>query len=1297
MRRKIALFLAFAMVFALAPANINAAWTRPQHAGNASLNSTGNRWESTVANNVRHFGDGVVVGTQETASRINRLFNGITPAAGGNLRSIMVASDYFILAPVGENHARLRVQLSNAARFALAPAGDNTQVEGTRVASREMVDDVFPGFRQFVDSDNGTWPDGVPLPGLTTGVTYTGTQGAQVASLNGLELLAELALVGGMTTNEAIREAGPAPNPSTWITNERVVPSGLVDNTAIVPAGSVAVYRPNTARIIAYARNLNPVPGQGDSHGIYSPNTSRLAQGQITWAAEYELRGPAPANTPLGTLIVDPNGNILGSAANTRNSANAWGNAMLPGSGFIPEADANIDPIDGLATILPELRNTFRGMWEEVLAINMIRTAGGEWFIAALIRDVQAGNNVATLHVFRTAGFPTQATGGAPFVTLPIEYITNGDTNDNPVFVTLTHTSGWAQAGGASFRTDLTSTATSRFNFTRGGDVRNFSRYGTTLIGGDGRDHGIRIEEGAQNAFNQRSWWVEMQIVTPGYFWTAESVNSMNNPNATFNGNPNVTTRYTDTGTTHLANQPNTGNAVRVPDSQVVNRFHTLQFGLELGDNWAIDQQRLVNDWVNFRNLHIGADDRARPGPVEVEVRLYSNGLQGMGNTEGNVLWQWNITWYGEAAALDTTTGQFTPDALRLQSLSWAAMNNINPGPNLSYTITGDMQSGPSTPTPGIPGSPVPDSVIAVFVSSRITQPGTTGGLIPTGRNPGQDSTASGRVTVGNFGEVGLTWEVHSSDNPTDFVLRSGMQSWGIDETVVGGGGWSFATGSPLGAVIGQSAIDDTHHKTARGVLRETVAGSLPATGASPITFEFNEGVEVLGARLWTNNANFSRYNDTNGWVWYGQNWPAPEADNFLNTSVNPNSLQIRPEIGNNVTNRWQNAQITVEFYVSVMPGYEHYYGNDEITVTASGNVDGQNWSDTIVLAYAWDPITVETSPVVIDENNSAAAGIIRQFNVNDVVISETKAGALEVGSRLWIGIEGGVSRSWGSADSLSLGSFDVQVVGDDYMQLSAPRQDSHGTFVEIVRSSRTDGAQVVFSNIVVSGNVFPDSEYGVFVADSAVAANWDGFNWINTSGNMGFSRGAVRGFFANEPYLTTLFSFAGHDIFAPAPPTTLPSPTPTPDVTTPTPTVPVVPRMVQQHVPFATTRGGENPISPAFEMVNNPTNPQNATAFLATAVVRDILAWEDAWDPAAQTGTFTTPDGRVIVFTAGSSTVTVNGAPMQLLDTENAPVNAYINPANGRFMVPIRFFTQLGVNVNWLGGTNGQFSMMVG
>jgi hypothetical protein len=103
-----------------------------------------------------------------------------------------------------------------------------------------------------------------------------------------------------------------------------------------------------------------------------------------------------------------------------------------------------------------------------------------------------------------------------------------------------------------------------------------------------------------------------------------------------------------------------------------------------------------------------------------------------------------------------------------------------------------------------------------------------------------------------------------------------------------------------------------------------------------------------------------------------------------------------------------------------------------------------------------------------------------------------------------------------------------------------------------------------------------------------------------------------------------------------------------------------------------------------------------NASAFLAVAVVRDILGWEDDWNEATRTGTFTTPDGRVIVFTEGSPVVQVNGQQITMVNTAGDQIAARISPQSNRFIIPLRVFTELGVNWTWLGGTEGNNSIRI-
>ncbi|MCL2400082.1 MAG: copper amine oxidase N-terminal domain-containing protein, partial [Defluviitaleaceae bacterium] len=542
--------------------------------------------------------------------------------------------------------------------------------------------------------------------------------------------------------------------------------------------------------------------------------------------------------------------------------------------------------------------------------------------------------------------------------------------------------------------------------------------------------------------------------------------------------------------------------------------------------------------------------------------------------------------------------------------------------------------------------------------------------------------------TAARFGSLGLEFFVHEDYDADDHWLRSGSMEWDIVAPAAG------VVQNVRGYVVAGSPNPD-YHRVVRTVLRETVPGSLPATGAHPTTFSFDEGIQILGARFWTNDADFIEgHNDiSDAEVWFDA---SRAGDNYLGASIARNTLTIRPEIGHS-GQRNTVAEIHIEFYVSVQANFEGLYGAPIEVTVESGTVESP-FEETLVVAYAWDPITASTTVVTVDEGDiSAAFGLVRAIPVSNVVITEVEAGVLLAGSRLWVGVEGGISRGWGAADHISLGATHV-TTNDPTLQFSPIRLDSHGAYVEIIRGSRYDGATITFHGVAVSGRVIPDHQYNIVVAGDAVAANWEEFAWVMGGGAGSLTRGATHGFFAEEPYATPAFTFTGQDIALDGPGQTQVPGTGLPgtgEPGLPGVTGPVA-RTIHQNQPFQTARAGEAPIFPAFEMINTYGAGGNASAFLAVAVVRDILGWTDDWNEVARTATFTTPAGMAIVFTEGSATVSVNGTQMTMVNTDGTPIPARISPQTNRFVVPIRFFTDLGVTVTWLGGTPGNFSLMV-
>ena len=112
--------------------------------------------------------------------------------------------------------------------------------------------------------------------------------------------------------------------------------------------------------------------------------------------------------------------------------------------------------------------------------------------------------------------------------------------------------------------------------------------------------------------------------------------------------------------------------------------------------------------------------------------------------------------------------------------------------------------------------------------------------------------------------------------------------------------------------------------------------------------------------------------------------------------------------------------------------------------------------------------------------------------------------------------------------------------------------------------------------------------------------------------------------------------------------------------------------------------------------MINTGEPNGAATAFVPLAIKRDILGWTYTWDEVTRSATFTDENGVTMRFTDGSPTVNRGGVDMMITNTAGMPVAARISPNSNRFIVPIRFLWDIGVTMEWMGGTPGSFSMVV-
>ena len=1222
MKRKIALLLAFVMVFSLVPMTVSAnQWARQF--------GTGLRAEPDAASGVRHINNGSIVAAPGGFNEINvagRNYHNASPA----LRHILVTADYYATNPTALA-TYFNVQMSNAYWL-------GTRLNHSRIPAANQnifpvyLDNMFVG-RAFVD---GGSPWNLIFTHNSTGATVSSPTPAMMAVGAALAAATSVGTAGGQFTGIVGARAGDG----TVTTGSAVhvpppyYPAPPVTSAPVAPAFS----------------------GPG-----FGTEAAAVAN------AEAQFKAAANAGRVFALSILDiPEGSVGAPTGGGDQQMVAW--------------------IEGVNATNADFRNV--------------------------------SNTLARVGFWRT---DTTVNSYQNALRIPVEYVTVSATNTNPVTLTYAPRLGWPQPASGMVAVNLTTVADYAFRFHRQGGPRHFHSYQSVIVGGTGIADGIRIEETALGAFNRESWWVEFEIVTPGFRWAPGTVGTISN-------NENVNTRW---GATSGLQNVNVDNVVLGPNTGNQNtQNRTLGFLLHTPN--ATEIGRTLNDWVAFRNLLIVANSGARAGNVDVEIRIGHPhlGTGVVGGTQWG--WQWNQSNLTEIS--NTASNNFTPPWNIPVPGGWGVTfgQNVVGTQTSAVRIYGDwngtswsgfsnISTGSIAMTPGATGR--------FFVGTFHPQQLGTGAVGNWGFV--QNTMHSGRVVAAVFGEIGLELVMHDDDDAADFELRSGMYEWARVGAVgnfwnnnfstwnQGWGGWGnnqFAEQAwnrgdvwSDGTLNRRPNINPEYHRTARAILRETVPGSLPATGAHPTTITFEEGINILAVSISTNNAQFynNTRSDNNIGNIVGGNYHnryivfdgTPAGENHLNASIHRNVLTLRPYIGTIAQARYTRAEIGMQFYLSIEPGFEHLYGAEIEMFVNSGTV-AEPFEDSLVIAYAWDPIIVDTTPIVIDDIDQAAFGLVRTVGISDVDIYLTRDNVLVPGDVIWIGVEGGISRSWGRADHISIGATYVRS-SNDRLVLSTPRLDSHGVYVTVLQGSSNEGDVITFGGVAISGGLLVGQSYNIFVAGNAVAANWDGFSWLQVGGaGMMLGRGATHGFFSGEPYATPAFSFEGADVGI--------GPGPGPGQQQPGQQQPgqqqPVARVLNQATPFNFTRDGQSQVisAPTFAMVPVPNNPAYHNAFVPVAFVEYALGWTATYGNAGQPNqwaTFTRVNAQgvteEITFTLGSVMANINGVDTPMVDQHGNQVAARLS--GGRFQVPIRFFqTNLGVNLEWLGGSPGNFSLRI-
>jgi len=1057
-----------------------------------------------------------------------------------------------------------------------------------------------------------------PLPANThTGHNWEGTVGPSVRHMDRGQL------VGRLDAIQAFRAALPASTSAT--VNHLISGHNLAGNYPTVNHA----YLQRDRYVNAPVGNLRHMLVSSTIFHNQSPVNNNHVQVMLTLENAYWMLGLINTNTLPTAYANGWNPAIDGSFAEMQTSAGALGlwplvNAQMNFGNTI--AWTQIEDYDAAVPT---------GMFAWIQSVPNYETQNP---LRANAR------NVAMLNVVRTDSLTGNYLTSTPLQTrLPVEYVTRSGANDNPVRVLLNPV---GVVHNVNPILTLSGLVESRLNITRAGaadTLRHFHGYSAALV-----YEGIRIQEIAHGGFAavdpaapHNYLWVELEITTPGFYWATQPTDSP------------ISIRYqpgTNLETNLDAPYPN--SVVRSGTSRAREGNNFIRMIVPVNN-----QNRTQTAWFQINNLRVQASSRARAGDVEVYVRVHHATTTGAVDAGTQGSWTWNVFQYhDDAGEVGQRVGTYAGDiqhVIRNEfAPAWNARFNgrerLLPALPQQPQFAGERQF----PHTAVDGTVVPYREWLSFEGEAgwwsLVWHWTPAGAGAVGNWARGREIDTAEIVVARFGDLGLEFYLYD-DEP--YELRSGMQEWTMS--------------AAANNMYNPTAAMADYHRTARAVLRELSPGSIPSMARTYFTFP--EGIQILGVRMWTNNAHFAIGNNTNQYVWFDGS--SSGVGNFLNAHIQDNVLTIRPEFN---APRYRLANIRFRFYISIMPGFEAAFGS-EIPVTAETR-DGV--VDSVVVAEAWDPIYVETNYVTIDDTGQAVFGQFRNEPIGNVTVTTTTDVSLSTGDVLWLGVEGGIGRGWGGADHVSITAARAVVGGTtSNLVLSAPHVDSHGVSVRVIRGTAEAGTTITFEDVAISGRLIPGHTYSIIVAGDSVADNWAQFDWLQPGIFARLGRNIHHGFFSEEPYATVAFTFQGDDAALTQGP---------PQIQLPPGSQAVTFWQTSSH----TLRDGDVVSAPVFVLQPNLTNPRYVTSYVSARVVADLagLPWGNGfstWDDATGTATFT--NGEVtIAFTAGSSVAVVNGVDTPITA---GGLSADARVIGGRMMVPISFFNTIPwfpLNVRW-------------
>jgi hypothetical protein len=430
---------------------------------------------------------------------------------------------------------------------------------------------------------------------------------------------------------------------------------------------------------------------------------------------------------------------------------------------------------------------------------------------------------------------------------------------------------------------------------------------------------------------------------------------------------------------------------------------------------------------------------------------------------------------------------------------------------------------------------------------------------------------------------------------------------------------------------------------------------------------------------------------------------------NNAGITVNTKEVRIDPLL-TYYTNVNQRREIEVQLQVSVEAGYVGKGYDPALMLALEGTNDYS--VDEILVANISDPITV----TIEDQPESVAvegAYDAWQSPVGNVIITENKAGALAHNTELWMYVTGGRQIDL-NLEANPVAEINTEVSGFQLYN-GQTLHHSYGNFFlngmryNVQRPSglgnTTEAAEIIISDVEITGQLYPSAEYQIVVSGNAVADN-DYTVWTNESALVAplanpssqFVTDRTRaqsGIFDEAPYAIEAIKW--DDTTGPTsepapveePPVVVapePTPAPAPVVPAPTPAPIVIPTPEPVRLPQT-----YNQYSQAYDEQGRQYNSMvmaaatNGVGFsgISPRAFADYIGGTTSWDAATSQATIVgkAADGSdvTVVLGLGNTSATINGVAYDIAeynDHPGYPAGSIMpfQPGNNRIYLPIRF-----------------------